>query len=32
MEVELWCSPFYFLLLLSVVTVEWVLRKRCQLK
>jgi len=27
LEVELWASPFYFLLLLGVVTVEWVLRK-----
>jgi hypothetical protein len=32
MEVELWCSPLYFLLLLGVVTAEWVLRKRCCLK
>jgi hypothetical protein len=32
MEVELWCSPFYFLLLLGVVGAEWVLRKRSQLK
>ena len=32
MEVELWCSPLYFLLLLGVVSAEWVLRKRAQLK
>ncbi|MBI5388585.1 MAG: hypothetical protein HZA90_28310 [Verrucomicrobia bacterium] len=32
LEVELWCSPLYFLLLLGVVTAEWVLRKRSQLK
>jgi hypothetical protein len=32
MEVELWSSPFYFLLLLGVVTVEWVLRKMSYLK
>jgi hypothetical protein len=32
MEVELWASPFYFLLLLAVVTVEWVLRKMSYLK
>jgi hypothetical protein len=29
---ELWSSPFYFLLLLTVATVEWALRKRAQLK
>jgi hypothetical protein len=32
LEVELWSSPLYFLLLLSVVTVEWVLRKLSYLK
>lgn len=32
LEVELWASPLYFLLLLSVVTVEWVLRKMSHLK
>jgi hypothetical protein len=32
MEVELWCSPLYFLLLLGVVSLEWILRKRSQLK
>jgi hypothetical protein len=32
MEVELWSSPFYFLLMLAVVTAEWVLRKMSYLK
>jgi len=32
LEVELWASPFYFLLLLSVVAAEWVLRKMSHLK
>jgi hypothetical protein len=32
LEVELWSSPFYFLLLLAVVTAEWVLRKFSYLK
>jgi hypothetical protein len=32
LEVELWTSPAYFLLLLGVVTAEWVLRKRSFLK
>jgi hypothetical protein len=32
LEVELWSSPFYFLLLLAVVTAEWVLRKISYLK
>ena len=32
LEVELWGSPLYFWLLLGVVTTEWVLRKRWQLK
>ncbi len=32
LEVELWSSPFYFLLMLGVVTAEWVLRKMSYLK
>jgi hypothetical protein len=32
LEVPLWSSPLYFLLLLGVVTAEWVLRKMSQLK
>jgi hypothetical protein len=32
LEVEVWSSPLYFLLLLGVVTMEWLLRKRSQLK
>jgi len=32
MEVELWASPFYFILMLAVVTAEWVLRKMSYLK
>jgi hypothetical protein len=31
-EPPLWSSPFYFMLLLVVVTAEWLLRKRYQLK
>jgi hypothetical protein len=31
-EPPLWSSPFYYLLLLLVVTAEWMLRKRYQLK
>jgi hypothetical protein len=31
-DAELWSSPLYFLLLLTVATVEWALRKRVQLK
>ena len=31
-EVELWSSPLYFLLILLVVTTEWVLRKLSYLK
>jgi hypothetical protein len=31
-DAELWASPLYFLLLLTVATVEWALRKRVQLK
>src|SRR6185436_1351365 len=32
MEVELWASPLYFLLMLAVATTEWVLRKLSHLK
>jgi hypothetical protein len=32
LEVELWSSPLYFLVLLTLVTAEWVLRKICYLK
>ncbi|PYI82579.1 MAG: hypothetical protein DME26_17195 [Verrucomicrobia bacterium] len=32
LEVELWASPMYFLLLLGVVTAEWILRKLSYLK
>ncbi len=32
MEVELWSSPLYFLLMLVLVTTEWVLRKLSHLK
>ena len=32
LEVELWSSPFYFLLLLIPVTAEWAMRKLSQLK
>ena len=32
LEVELWSSPIYFLLLVGVVTGEWVLRKMSHLK
>jgi uncharacterized membrane protein len=32
LEVELWASPLYFILLLLVVTGEWVLRKMSYLK
>lgn len=32
LEVELWSSPLYFILLLLLVTGEWVLRKLCYLK
>lgn len=32
LEVELWASPLYFLLLLGIVTAEWVLRKLSHLK
>jgi hypothetical protein len=32
MEVELWASPLYFLLMLGVVSAEWILRKLSHLK
>jgi len=32
LEVELWASPLYFLLMLGVVTMEWILRKLSHLK
>ena len=32
LEVELWSSPLYFILMLIVVSGEWVLRKMSQLK
>lgn len=32
LEVELWCSPIYFLLLLGVASAEWLLRKWSHLK
>lgn len=32
MEVELWSSPLYFILILLVVTTEWILRKLSYLK
>ncbi len=32
LEVELWSSPFYFVLMLLVLAVEWVLRKMAHLK
>lgn len=32
MDGELWSSPLFFVLLLALVTVEWALRKRWQLK
>jgi len=32
MEVELWATPLYFILILLVVTVEWVVRKFSYLK
>ena len=32
LEVEVWASPLYFLLLLGVVTAEWVVRKLSYLK
>ena len=32
LEVELWASPLYFILMLMMVTAEWILRKVCYLK
>ena len=32
LEVEFWTSPLYYVLLLAVVTAEWVIRKMVQLK
>ncbi len=32
LEVELWASPLYFILMLMVVSGEWVLRKMSHLK
>ncbi len=32
LEVELWSSPLYFILMLLVVTAEWILRKMSHLK
>jgi hypothetical protein len=32
LEIELWSSPLYFLLMLAVVTAEWIVRKMSQLK
>ena len=32
MKMKLWASPLYFLLMLGVVTAEWVLRKMSHLK
>ena len=32
LEVELWASPLYFILMVGVITVEWVLRKMSHLK
>jgi hypothetical protein len=32
LDVEIWSSPAYFLLLLGLVTAEWILRKTMQLK
>lgn len=31
-DADLWASPFYFALLCALVTTEWILRKRYQLK
>ncbi len=31
-EVALWASPLYFILLLLLLTAEWILRKLCELK
>ncbi len=32
LEIELWASPLYFILLIGVVTAEWILRKMSHLK
>ncbi len=32
MDVDLWSSPIYFLVILGVLTAEWILRKTSQLK
>ena len=32
LEVDIWCSPAYFLLLLTIVTAEWIGRKIVQLR
>ena len=32
LEVEIWSSPIYFILMVSLVTSEWILRKLSQLK
>ena len=32
MEIELWATPLYFLLIMIVVTIEWILRKFSYLK
>ncbi|HEV7403335.1 MAG TPA: hypothetical protein VGO11_10425 [Chthoniobacteraceae bacterium] len=31
-DADLWSSPFYFLLMCGLVTTEWIVRKKCQLK
>ncbi len=31
-EAPLWSSPLYFIILLSIVTAEWIMRKKSQLK
>ena len=31
-DVELWSSPFYFLLMCALAVSEWILRKKCNLK
>ncbi len=32
LEVEIWSSPIYFILMLGLVSSEWILRKVSQLK
>jgi hypothetical protein len=32
LEVEFWTSPLYYLLMLAVVSAEWIMRKMVQLK